>query len=150
PPVLLGVEVGAVGGGDPRRLLAAMLQRVEAEVRDVAGLRMVPDAEEPALVVESVVVTPCGVQIRSSMRARAGWYPRPRPCRSRPGSPDGRHRSSRSSATGSPTPPSTLRTRARAAPGRPRGRATDPHRTASGRRAPPPAASRRTPPDRGP
>ena len=74
----------AVGGRDARRLLAAMLQRVEPEVGDVGGLRMVPDAEEPALVVELVVVTPCGVSnpapprvLESVQLARRRPSPRP-------------------------------------------------------------------------
>ena len=88
PHVLLGVEVGAVGGRDARRLLAAMLERVEAEVRDVAGLRMVPDAEEPALVVES-----CRHARWRSNPLLHACSSRPsihvqRPCRARPGSPD--------------------------------------------------------------
>ena len=52
---LLDLEVVAVGGGDARRLLAAVLQRVEPEVGDVGGLGVVPDPEEAALVVELVV-----------------------------------------------------------------------------------------------
>ena len=51
----LDVEGLAVGGGDAGRLLAAVLERVEAEVGDVGGLGVVPDPEEPALVVELVV-----------------------------------------------------------------------------------------------
>ena len=69
PHVLLGVERRAVGRRDARGLLPAMLQGVETEVRDVRGFRMVPDAEEPALVMESVV-TPRDVQIQSSKPAR--------------------------------------------------------------------------------
>ena len=52
---LLHLEVMAVGGGDAGRLLAAMLERVEAEIDDVGGLDVIPDAEQAALVVELVV-----------------------------------------------------------------------------------------------
>src|SRR5207302_10181821 len=71
----------AVGGRDARRLLAAVLERIEAQVHDVGGLRMVPDAEEPALVVELVVrhaarpargpVRPGSAQTHSSTRRGA-------------------------------------------------------------------------------
>src|SRR5947199_189881 len=44
---LLGVEADAVGGRDARGLLPAMLEGVESEVRDVGGLRIVPDAQPP-------------------------------------------------------------------------------------------------------
>ena len=76
--VLLDVEGGAVGGGDACRLLPAMLERVETEIGDVPGLRMVPDAEETALVVEPVVVRPRDVQTHASMRPRGGSRPRRR------------------------------------------------------------------------
>jgi hypothetical protein len=33
-----------------------MLERVQAEVHDVGGLGMIPDAEQPTLIVELVVV----------------------------------------------------------------------------------------------
>ena len=45
-----------VGRDDSRRLLSAMLLRVEAEVREVGGLRMSIDAEHAALLVEDVEV----------------------------------------------------------------------------------------------
>src|SRR5439155_1506318 len=109
---LLGMEVDAVGGRDARGLLAAMLERVESEVRDVAGLRMVPDAEQPALVVEPVVLTPCGAQIRSSTRVRSGPARHPRSSWLRAGARAGCPRWSRSTATGWPTPPSEPRTHA--------------------------------------
>ncbi len=44
----------AVGGGDAGALLAAMLQRVEAEVGEVGRLRVAEDAEDTALVLEFV------------------------------------------------------------------------------------------------
>jgi hypothetical protein len=49
------VERVAVRGGDARRLLASMLERVQAELGDVGGLLVIPDAEKPALIVELVV-----------------------------------------------------------------------------------------------
>src|SRR5262249_45593595 len=73
---LLRVKGVTVCGGDAGRLLTTVLERVETEIRDVRGLRMIPDAKQPALVVEPVVVTPCGAQIRSSTRVRCD--PRPR------------------------------------------------------------------------
>ena len=44
----------AVGGDDAGALLAAMLQRVEAEVREVGRLGVAEDAEDAALVLELV------------------------------------------------------------------------------------------------
>src|ERR1700729_2063384 len=44
----------AVGRDDSRRLLPAMLLRVQAEVREVGGFRMPVDAEYAALFVEDV------------------------------------------------------------------------------------------------
>jgi hypothetical protein len=52
---LFHVEGVAVRGGDARRLLASMLERVQAEVGDVGGLLVIPDAEKPAFIVELVV-----------------------------------------------------------------------------------------------
>ena len=52
---LLDVKRLAVGGGDARRFLAPVLERVQAEVGDVGGLLVIPDAEKPALIVELVV-----------------------------------------------------------------------------------------------
>ena len=49
------VEGMAVGGRDPRRLLAAVLKRVEAEVGEVGDvLPRAVDAEDAALLVEAV------------------------------------------------------------------------------------------------
>ena len=44
----------AVGGRDARRLLPAVLERIETQIGHVRGLGMVPDPEQPALVVELV------------------------------------------------------------------------------------------------
>src|SRR5262245_40535698 len=142
---LLQVERAAVGGRDARRLLAAVLERVETEIGDVGGLGMVPDPEEPALVVE-LVVTPCGAQNRSSTRVRRGPAPRPRSCSTPCAAAPARRRSSRSTATGWPTPPSTPRTHAAAARAPPPSPATGPRRTAPDRAARSPAASRRSRP----
>ena len=49
------VELLAVARDDAGRLLPAVLQRVQAEVRDVRGLGVPVDAEDAALVVEVVV-----------------------------------------------------------------------------------------------
>ena len=47
-------DLAAVGGGDARALLTAMLQRVQAEVGHVGGFGMTEDAEDAALVFELV------------------------------------------------------------------------------------------------
>ena len=60
PHGLLDVQRRAVGGRDPGGLLAPVLERVETQVGEVGGLRVVEDAEEAALVVELVVVEPDG------------------------------------------------------------------------------------------
>jgi hypothetical protein len=44
----------AVGSGDARALLAAVLQRVESEVGHVGGFGMPEDAEHAAFVLEGV------------------------------------------------------------------------------------------------
>src|SRR5260370_91728 len=85
PSRVRGGDAGAAGGRDAGWLLAAVLERVEAEVRDVARLRVIPDPEEAALVVESVVGTPGDVQIRSSTRGRRGPPRRRRSSSSRRG-----------------------------------------------------------------
>ena len=54
PP--LEPQLLAVPRGDARRLLAAVLEGVEAHVREVRRLGVAEDAEEAALVVEAVVV----------------------------------------------------------------------------------------------
>ena len=53
---LLDPQPLAVAGHDPRGLLAAVLQGVEAEVGQARGLGVAEDPEQPALVVEVVVV----------------------------------------------------------------------------------------------
>ena len=58
---LLDMERPAVGDRDPGGLLTPMLERVETQVGEVRGLRVVEDAEEAALVVELVVVQPDGL-----------------------------------------------------------------------------------------
>ena len=50
------VELRAVGGSDAGGFLAAMLQRVEAEVRHLGGFGMAEDAEHAAMIVEVIVV----------------------------------------------------------------------------------------------
>ncbi len=50
------VQLGAVGGGDARRFLSAMLQRVEAEIRELRRLGMPENAEHAAVIVEMIVV----------------------------------------------------------------------------------------------
>jgi hypothetical protein len=50
----LDVERPAVGRGDSRRLLTAVLEGVESQVREVRRLGMVPRPEQSALIVESI------------------------------------------------------------------------------------------------
>ena len=50
------VQVRAVGRGDARRFLAAMLQRVEAEIGQLRRFGMAEDAEHAAVIVEMIVV----------------------------------------------------------------------------------------------
>ena len=83
---LLGVEVHAVRGRDPRGFLPPVLEGVEPEIGHVGRLGMVPDPEQPALVVElvvtflaGVVVTPHSAQSRSSTRLPGDRDPRQRP-----------------------------------------------------------------------
>ena len=52
---LLEAERLPVARHDARRLLAAVLQRVEAHVGEVRGLRVAEDTEEAAVVVEVIV-----------------------------------------------------------------------------------------------
>ncbi len=57
PEFAQGRDVAALAGGDAGRLLAAVLERVEAEVGeagDVVGRRV--DAEDPAFVARSVAI----------------------------------------------------------------------------------------------
>ena len=44
----------AIGGDDPRRLLPAMLQRMQAQVSELLRLRMSEDRHHSALVVKFV------------------------------------------------------------------------------------------------
>src|SRR4029077_10354480 len=48
-------EIGTVARNDSGGFLAAMLQRVEAEIGEVRGFRMAEDAEHTTLVVEMIV-----------------------------------------------------------------------------------------------
>ena len=52
----LGVEYAAVEGDDAGGLLAAMLQRVEAERGDRRGVRVAVDAEDAAFFAQGVAV----------------------------------------------------------------------------------------------
>ena len=62
----LDVELRAVIGDDAGRLLAAMLQRVQAERDDRRGVLPAEDAEHAAFVVEMVVgLWPAGCRLRS-------------------------------------------------------------------------------------
>jgi hypothetical protein len=49
------VEFGAIARNDASGFLAAMLQRIEAEIGEVGGFGMTEDAEDTALVVEVIV-----------------------------------------------------------------------------------------------
>ena len=52
----LGVEDAPVEGDDAGRLLAAMLERVQAERGDRRGVRMAEDAEDAAFLAQRVAV----------------------------------------------------------------------------------------------
>ena len=54
--VALGVEALAVEGDDAGRLLAAMLQGVQAERRDRGGVGVAEDAEDAAFLAQRVAV----------------------------------------------------------------------------------------------
>ena len=85
----------AVGGGDAGALLAAVLERVEAEVGEVGGLGMSEDAEDAALVFEFVHPSPPAAAALAAPAAFAPdashFYVRLPPARSTPverGRPD--------------------------------------------------------------
>ncbi len=61
PP--LGMEALAVEGDDAGRLLAAMLERVQAERGDRGGVGMAEDAEDAALLAQPVAVKIEGVGV---------------------------------------------------------------------------------------
>ena len=52
----MDVQIRAVGRGDPRGFLPAMLQRVKAQIRQLRRFRMAEDAEHAAMIVEMIVV----------------------------------------------------------------------------------------------
>ena len=62
------MEMLAVEGGDPRRFLAAMLQRVEAERDEARRIVGTPDAENAALLAQLVVFEWIGRQHRPGPR----------------------------------------------------------------------------------
>ena len=51
----LGMEMGAVEADDARRLLAAVLKRMQSERGQRRGIGMVKDAEDAALLVQPVL-----------------------------------------------------------------------------------------------
>ena len=59
------MEALAVEGDDAGRLLAAMLQRVQAERRQRRGIRMAEDAEHAAFLVQRVAVE---IEVRIAAR----------------------------------------------------------------------------------
>jgi hypothetical protein len=65
--MLLAVDLAAVAGGDAGALLAAMLQRVQAQIGEVGGFRMAVDGENAALIVNlSSMLVVYGCQLSSS------------------------------------------------------------------------------------
>src|SRR5205085_11304626 len=61
----VGMEAGAVEAGHARGLLAAMLQRMEAERAERRGAVRAPDAEHAAFLVQLVgVERVCGKHVR--------------------------------------------------------------------------------------
>jgi hypothetical protein len=49
------VEIDGVAGSDPGGFLAAVLQRIEAQISEFRGLLMTEDAEHSAFVVEMII-----------------------------------------------------------------------------------------------
>ena len=72
--VALDAELLAVEGDDAGRLLAAVLQRVQAERGQRRRLRMAEDAEDAALLVELVVVEGVRPPIVHAIGPRSGLY----------------------------------------------------------------------------
>ncbi len=68
----LDVDLAAVERGDPGRLLAAVLEGVEAEVREIGGVVRVADAEDTALIREPA---PVGHWKMSLTSGEAGFFP---------------------------------------------------------------------------
>ena len=63
PDAALGMEMGAVEADDAGGLLAAMLERVQAERGQRRGIGMVEDAEDAAFLVQPVLFEPAQVGI---------------------------------------------------------------------------------------
>ena len=60
----LGVKTGAVEGDDARRLLSAMLKRVQAESGAHRGVGVVENAEYAAIFAQAIIVgTGCGPRL---------------------------------------------------------------------------------------
>jgi len=55
PHAPVGPQIDAVGNGDARAFLAAVLQRVESVVRQLRRIRMAVNAKEPAVMTRSHV-----------------------------------------------------------------------------------------------
>ena len=67
--LLVHVDVASVTDGDPRRLLTAVLQRVEPEIREVGDvLAGVEDAEDAAFFMQVLVVEMLGERVRQVHR----------------------------------------------------------------------------------
>ena len=58
PNAPLGVEVSAVEADDAGRLLAAMLERMQAERREGRSVGMAENAEHAAFLMQAVLVEP--------------------------------------------------------------------------------------------
>ena len=74
-----GMELPAVEGDDARRLLAAMLQGVQAEGGEGRSIRMAQNAKYPALFVQGIAIEIVQVY-RMRGDAHGDWQDRARCC----------------------------------------------------------------------
>ena len=54
PHALLADQIVAVGGGNARAFLAAMLQGIKSEIGELGGVRVPIDSKNPAMVMELI------------------------------------------------------------------------------------------------
>ena len=71
----LGMEMAAVEGDDAGRLLAAVLQGVQAERGERRGVLVAEDAEDAALLAQAIVVARPGCRAATPPHASRSWRP---------------------------------------------------------------------------